>query len=117
LISLFLKCKNPGSGSGGAGEGVVKAGSGSNPATNHHHNQVNIKSILAELQERKEDCEKHKEKLERLEVCFVCLFWHPGANINFIFYSRIFKKNLKLYQLHLRGNDTEPSDWRNKSMT
>jgi alanyl-tRNA synthetase len=70
---LFLKCKNPGSGSGGAGD-VGGKGSGSNPNQSHTQQQLqqsqqqpNIKSILAELQERKQDCEKYKERIERLE--------------------------------------------------
>lgn len=60
---LFLKCKNTGSGSGGGGG----AGSGDKIASQQQQCPISIKSLLAEIQERKEDCDKLKERIERLE--------------------------------------------------
>lgn len=59
-FSLFLKCKH---GSG--------AGSGGNSNKDLSHSQqiaATLKNVMAELKERKEDFEKLKQKLERLEV-------------------------------------------------
>lgn len=57
-----MKCnKNTGSGSGG-GRDSATAAAQQFPSC--------IKTILAELQERKEDLDKLKERFERLEVCF-----------------------------------------------
>ena len=60
---LFLKCKHTtGSGSGGAGD--------SNKKDLNQSQQIaaTLKHILDELKERKEDFEKLKQKVERLEV-------------------------------------------------
>lgn len=67
---LFLKCKHTGSGSGGGGVtviGGVGVTSGSIP-NNQQQCPFNVKKIIAELQERKEDFEKLKERIGRLEV-------------------------------------------------
>jgi hypothetical protein len=60
---LFLKCKHTGSGSGGAGNNC-----NSKDAEKSQQLAVNLKGVIAELQERKEDFEKLKQKLDRLEV-------------------------------------------------
>jgi len=56
---LFLKCKHT------AGSGSGKA---ENSCKETHQIALNMKAILAELQERKEDYEKLKQRIERLEV-------------------------------------------------
>lgn len=65
IFRLFLKCKHTtGSGSGGAGHNC-------NSKDNTEKSQqlaINLKAVLGELEERKEDFEKLKQKLERLEV-------------------------------------------------
>lgn len=61
---LFLKCKHTtGSGSGGAAHNC-----NSKDTEKSQQLAVNLKAVLAELSERKEDFEKLKQKLERLEV-------------------------------------------------
>lgn len=61
---MFLKCKHTtGSGSGGVGHNC-----NSKDGEKSQQFAVNMKEVLAELQERKEDFEKLKQKLERLEV-------------------------------------------------
>ncbi|CAG9806113.1 unnamed protein product [Chironomus riparius] len=60
---LFLKCKHTtGSGSGGAGDSNKK------DLNQSQQIAVTIKHILDELKERKEDFEKLKQKVERLEA-------------------------------------------------
>lgn len=70
---LFLKCKHTGSGSGGGGGTAVVGGvgvlGGSLP-NNQQQCPFNVKNIIAELQERKEDFEKLKERIGRLEVSY-----------------------------------------------
>lgn len=64
LFRLFLKCKHTtGSGSGGAGHNC-----NSKDGEKQQQYAVNLKAVLSELQERNEDFEKLKGKLERLEV-------------------------------------------------
>jgi hypothetical protein len=61
---LFLKCKHTaGSGSGGAGGNCTNK-----DAEKSQQLAINLKAVLGELQERKEDFEKLKQRLERLEV-------------------------------------------------
>jgi predicted RNase H-like nuclease (RuvC/YqgF family) len=62
LVRLFLKCKHTaGSGSGGAGNSAKEVNQSQQIA-------VTLKNILEELKERKEDFEKLKQKVDRLEV-------------------------------------------------
>lgn len=63
----LLKC--------GSHSGIVIRSSGkSQPGINQY--SAILKAILAELQERREDCDKVREKLERLEVSQKILFIH-----------------------------------------
>lgn len=70
---LFLKCKHTGSGSG-AGGGVAVIGgvgvTGGSLPNNQQQFPFHVKNIIAELQERKEDFEKLKERMGRLEVSY-----------------------------------------------
>lgn len=71
--------------------GIVDRSSGkSQPAINQY--SAILKAILAELQERREDCDKVREKLERLEVSvlvidsiltFCKLFMFQGVHKDF----------------------------------
>lgn len=55
--------------------GIVDRSSGkSQPGINQY--SAILKAILAELQERREDCDKVRGKLERLEVCLFNLLTH-----------------------------------------
>lgn len=70
---LFLKCKHTGSGSGGGGGVAVIGGvgvTGGSLPNNQQQCPFNVKNIIAELQERKEDFEKLKERIGRLEVSY-----------------------------------------------
>lgn len=66
LDSLFLKCKH-GTGSGSGGAAGHNCNSKDGEKTTQHFD-VNLKAVLADLQERKEDFDKLKQKLDRLEV-------------------------------------------------
>lgn len=64
ILRLFLKCKHTtGSGSGGAGHNC-----NSKDTEKSQQLAINLKAVLGELEERKEDFEKLKQKLDRLEV-------------------------------------------------
>jgi hypothetical protein len=62
-FSLFLKCKHTAGSGSGAGNNC-----NSKDAEKSQQLAINVKAVLAQLQERKEDFEKLKQKLERLEV-------------------------------------------------
>ena len=92
--SLFLKCnKNTGSGSGG-GRDSATAAAQQFPSC--------IKTILAELQERKEDFDKLKERVERLEVSTFA--W--SSDILIFIYDR--------FRPHKKSFLTCPCYWRAK---
>ena len=83
-FSLFLKCnKNTGSGSGG-GRDSGTAAAQQFPSC--------IKTILAELQERKEDFDKLKERIERLEVSILL---HGHLNSKYLFNQSIILDHTK----------------------
>jgi hypothetical protein len=60
---LFLKCKHT------AGSGAGSGGNSNKDISQSQQIATTLKNVLAELQERKEDFEKLKQKIERLEVC------------------------------------------------
>lgn len=82
LFSLFLKCKH----TAGSGSGGVAHNCNSKDGEKSQQLAINLKAMLGELQERKEDFEKLKQKLERLEVsCDANM--GAGRRIDLIFFS------------------------------
>lgn len=79
--SLFLKCKNGSAGSAGAGNN-------SKDAEKSQQLAVSFKALQIEIQERKEDFEKLKQKLERLEVSESGKFVQAPKLIEFLGYSK-----------------------------
>lgn len=90
LLRLFLKCKHTtGSGSGGAGHNC-----NSKETEKSHQLAVNLKAVLAELTERKEDFEKLKQKLERLEVSLALIVMNLQRTLTIPFLFQTTQKEL-----------------------
>jgi hypothetical protein len=103
---LFLKCKHTAGSGSGAGNNC-----NSKDAEKSQQLAINMKAVLAQLQERKEDFEKLKQKLERLEVS---LRGERDASLNlmltFPLFCLIFSKhrrNSLTCRLPLKASATE----------
>lgn len=59
---LFLKCKHTG------GSGAGSGGNSNKDLSQSQQIAVTLKNVLAEMHERKEEFEKMKQKVDRLEV-------------------------------------------------
>lgn len=60
---LFLKCKHT------AGSGAGSGGNSNKDLSQSQQIAATLKNVLAEMRERKEEFEKMKQKVDRLEVC------------------------------------------------
>lgn len=63
---MFLKCKH--------GSGAGSGGNSNKDLSQSQQIAASLKNVIGELQERKEDFNKLKQKLEQLEVIYVNVF-------------------------------------------
>lgn len=63
FFRLFLKCKHT------AGSGAGSGGNSNKDLSQSQQIAVTLKNVLTEMHERKEEFEKMKQKVDRLEVC------------------------------------------------
>jgi hypothetical protein len=100
---LFLKCKHT------AGSGAGSGGNSNKDISQSQQIATTLKNVLADLQERKEDFEKLKQKVERLEVGVNESFLKNAGKILIIIDNllRHHKRNLLTCRLHWKVSDIE----------